>query len=273
MATVVVSDPNFISAATGPADVVRADSSVIQLRYSQTGFTETFNGSFGYASDGSVNSGVLNSIDFSSGGHEAIQITGLNIAAATAYRAVINGDVQGLANMLYGGADTVTGSASGEMLQPMSGADTVSAMDGNDSVAGGDGNDLLNGNQGNDLVNGNQGDDQVYGGKGADTLYGGQGADTLHGDIGDDVLSGDRGNDLLYGGAGADHFVFAHGGGVDRVMDFNAAEGDRIQLASGTAYTVVDAQGSAAIDLGGGDQIQLSGVSTASFNSSWVVFV
>lgn len=48
---------------------------------------------------------------------------------------------------------------------------------------------------------------------------------------GDDILIGGAGNDVLYGGGGADMFVFTHAdGSVDRVMDFNLAEGDSLNI-------------------------------------------
>lgn len=84
----------------------------------------------------------------------------------------------------------------------------------------------------------------VYGGAGRDVidfsantgsdsryLDGGAGRDTLIGGLGDDVLVGGRGPDTLTGGGGADTFRFDHlGTHIDHVTDFNAAQGDRIDL-------------------------------------------
>lgn len=84
----------------------------------------------------------------------------------------------------------------------------------------------------------------VYGGAGRDVidfsanpdsdsryLDGGAGRDTLIGGLGDDVLVGGRGSDTLTGGDGADTFRFDHlGTHIDHVTDFNAAQGDRIDL-------------------------------------------
>ena len=51
------------------------------------------------------------------------------------------------------------------------------------------------------------------------------------GQPGDDVLIGGAGSDTLYGGGGADDFVFTHlNDGVDTVMDFILAEGDRLNI-------------------------------------------
>jgi len=43
----------------------------------------------------------------------------------------------------------------------------------------------------------------------------------------DDWLWGDKGNDTLSGGAGADLFYSQAGAGIDRITDFNYAEGPR----------------------------------------------
>jgi hypothetical protein len=54
--------------------------------------------------------------------------------------------------------------------------------------------------------------------------------DTLSGLNGDDLLIGNRGSDTLTGHAGADTFEFAAGASSGRITDFDAAEGDRIDL-------------------------------------------
>ena len=69
----------------------------------------------------------------------------------------------------------------------------------------------------------------------ADTLYGGAGSDILYGLYGDDVLVGGAGADRLYGGEGGDRFVFEGAtafNGVDRIMDFDATEGDVIDISN-----------------------------------------
>ncbi|EHD20547.1 type 1 secretion target domain [Brenneria sp. EniD312] len=95
----------------------------------------------------------------------------------------------------------------------------------------GDGNDILNGGAGDDILYGQGGDDTLIGGAGDDILYGGDGNDTLLGGTGDDILIGGAGNDVLTGGAGADIFKWQSGDvGHDVIKDFNAGEGDRIDL-------------------------------------------
>ncbi|MDP4556148.1 type I secretion C-terminal target domain-containing protein [Halomonas meridiana] len=72
---------------------------------------------------------------------------------------------------------------------------------------------------------------------GNDELYGGKGDDILHGQGGNDLLVGGEGDDLLYGGAGADTFKWEFGDqgspeqpATDTVMDFNADEGDALDI-------------------------------------------
>ncbi|MDX5631057.1 MULTISPECIES: tandem-95 repeat protein, partial [unclassified Brenneria] len=91
--------------------------------------------------------------------------------------------------------------------------------------------DLSSANDGNDILNGGTGNDILYGQGGNDTLYGGSGNDKLYGGDGDDILIGGPGNDILTGGSGADLFKWQAGDvGHDVIKDFNAGEGDRIDL-------------------------------------------
>ena len=187
------------------------------------------------------------------------------------------------ADQLYGGAgdDVLFGGRDNDLLSGDLGADVVVGDDGDDTVigggdgdalSGGAGADLLFGNAGNDLLFGNAGGDQLFGGLGDDSLYGGAGADRLYGDLGNDRLSGDAGNDTLTGGEGADLFVFIIGGGRDRITDFNAAEGDRIGVAAGRAYTVTaNAAGEAVLAFSDSDDVTLAGVRGEQFSADWVV--
>ncbi|MGF6093103.1 beta strand repeat-containing protein, partial [Pseudomonas sp. 18173] len=91
--------------------------------------------------------------------------------------------------------------------------DVSGAHDGNDTLLGGAGNDILFGSGGSDNLDGGKGNDILLGGTGNDTLMGGQG------------------NDILIGGSGGDTFVWKAGDtGSDVIKDFNASEGDRIDL-------------------------------------------
>lgn len=74
----------------------------------------------------------------------------------------------------------------------------------------------------------------------------------------------------LSGGPGADTFHSFAGAGIDRVIDFNAAEGDRVQLDPGTSYTVAQQGADVVIDLGNGDEMILQNVQLSSLPSGWI---
>lgn len=99
---------------------------------------------------------------------------------------------------------------------------TITDADGDTSTA-----DLtLYGNQqgttaGNDDLVGNDSDNFLYGGAGDDIIYG---------EAGDDVLVGGAGDDTLIGGEGADTFVFTNNGDADTIRDFDASEGDALDI-------------------------------------------
>ncbi|MDB5446339.1 MAG: hypothetical protein JWQ97_1656 [Phenylobacterium sp.] len=169
------------------------------------------------------------------------------------------------------GADTITGGAAADTINGNAGADSLQGGAGDDLVLGGRDNDVLQGQDGADDLNGNLGDDTVDGAAGADTVRGGQGNDVLFGGDGADWLSGDRGDDTLSGGAGADTFHASLGSGLDKVLDFNAQDGDRIQLDPGVAYTVAQQGPDTVITLGGGaDRIVLAGVQADTLPSGWL---
>jgi serralysin len=114
-------------------------------------------------------------------------------------------------------------------------ADVVIGNGGDDAISGGGGDDVIDGAAGDDVLNGETGHDTLIGGSGDDTLAGGGDHDTLIGGAGNDELSGGTGADQLIGGSGADRFVFEDVAGSpaqapDLVFDFNAVQGDRIDV-------------------------------------------
>lgn len=199
------------------------------------------------------------------------------------------------------GNDTLYGGAGNDFLYAHDGDDLLFGEAGNDGLSGGDGNDTIWGGDGNDTTIGGNGDDLHYGGAGNDwmwgqndndTLYGGDGNDTISGDAGNDLLFGDAGNDTisggaaddtiwggdgddsllagagidqLHGGAGNDSFrgsATDHNG--DSIADFTI--GDSI-VVTGTDLTALDGKAaSGTIDLGGGNSLTLTGISSASGN-------
>ena len=186
----------------------------------------------------------------------------------------------------YAGADTINAGSGDDFLSEVSGSNYLRGDAGNDSIQGGSDFDDINGNMGNDVLSGGLGgdwvvggkdDDLLYGGEGGDLVYGnlgndtcdggegddvvrgGQGADTLNGGGGADFVSGDRGDDTMTGGLGADRFHSSADAGLDRVLDFSVAQGDRIQLDPGTAYSVSQVGADTVITLSAG-QVVLVGV-------------
>jgi Ca2+-binding RTX toxin-like protein len=110
---------------------------------------------------------------------------------------------------------------------------------------GNDSRNVIRGNDSRNILKGEGGNDELWARPGDDVLYGGAGDDALHGQDGNDVLMGGGGIDSVEGGRGADLFRFDNShesmpGAPDKVTDFDAGEGDRIDLSrfdanSGTA--------------------------------------
>lgn len=188
--------------------------------------------------------------------------------AATVNLATSTGDVAGAQDTLRqvenvtGSAysDHITGSGGANVLAGEGGNDTIAGGLGADSINGGDGADYLHGNADDDFVTSGLGNDVSLGGQGNDTIRGGQGDDTLYGDMGFDFLSGDRGSDVLTGGGGADIFNTFSDAGLDTVLDFNLADGDRIRVEYGS-YNVYQSGADTHVDFGNGSMLVLKNVS------------
>ena len=184
----------------------------------------------------------------------------------------IEGGSAGVAgNYLRGdeGDDSITGGANFDDANGNMGHDTVATGSGDDFCVGGKDNDVLFGDDGNDFVYGNLGDDSCMGGGGNDTVRGGQGTDTLSGGGGNDFVSGDRGDDTMTGGAGADIFHSSSDAGIDRVLDFSLADGDRVLLDPGTTFTVMQVGGDTVIQMSNA-QVVLVGISMSSLPSGTI---
>lgn len=124
--------------------------------------------------------------------------------------------------------DTLIGDGQNNALRGEGGTDTLIGNDGDDSLLGGVGDD-------NATLDGGPGNDYLSGGDGVDKLLGGTGNDFLFGDGGDDggatgLLDGGEGNDYLWGGGGADKLV----GGAD--FDFLSGEAGVDELDGGLGH-------------------------------------
>jgi serralysin len=204
------------------------------------------------------------------------------------------------ADLIYGNAlgNTINGGAGNDTIQGLAGDDYLRGDDGNDVIYGGEGLDDINGNKGNDLEYGGNGNDWVVGGQGNDQLFGengndivygnlgndtlsggdgddwvrgGQGDDILDGGSGDDLIWGDRGNDTIRGGSGADQFHTFVGAEIDRILDFNGFEGDRIVIDDATTFAISMASSDMLITLTTRDVVVLVGVTPNAMQLSWII--
>jgi VCBS repeat-containing protein len=112
------------------------------------------------------------------------------------------------------------------------------------AIVGTSGDDIMITAELADIIYGEAGDDEISSGGGADTIFGGSGRDTINGGNGNDIISGGTDRDDLTGGAGADIFRYylaseSTVAAFDRIRDFNAADGDRIDLNLIDANTLV----------------------------------
>jgi len=120
--------------------------------------------------------------------------------------------------------DVLVGLAGDDVIDGQRGNDNINGSEGDDYLIGGPGADTLNGGVGDDVIEGNTGNDNLYGSEGDDYLIGGLGRNILNGGVGNDTLIGGPNSDTLTGGEGQDIFVCNQGN--DKVLDFNATEGD-----------------------------------------------
>ncbi len=162
--------------------------------------------------------------------------------------------------------DRLRGNGGNDLISGGAGDDTILGGAGDDTLLGGGGNDVTNGGAGNDtadfsdipfevtadlttgiatyVVNGNLVEDTLISienlrgsnlndsltGDWKDNVINGvDGDDILSGGNGDDTLIGGNGNNIFRGGAGADTFVVGFDG-IDVIQDFNAEEGDVIEI-------------------------------------------
>lgn len=168
------------------------------------------------------------------------------------------------------GDDLLIGGAAFDDMHGNMGDDILFGGDGDDWVVGGKDQDRLYGEEGGDIVLGNLGWDVLDGGGGNDVVRGGQADDVVYGGFGDDFVSGDRGNDVVYGGPGADRFHTFDEAGRDLAMDFNRAEGDRVELLPGATWSVAQVGADVLVTVDGKGQLVLVGVQLTGLTGDWI---
>jgi Ca2+-binding RTX toxin-like protein len=267
---------------------------------------EQFQGQFTYNGAGTLTGGTVTGWQETFQGNVVFEVSGFSVPVPTFLNWVNTSDNEAVRSTILGGADSIAGSAVADVLRGYAGNDTITGGEGQGYLRGDEGDDVLtggsafddiNGNMGNDTVSTGAGDDYAVGGKdndslsgqaggdvvwgnlgndtqdggdGNDQVRGGQGDDTITGGAGNDFVSGDRGADTIAGGTGADIFHGSQDAGIDRVVDFNLAEGDRVQLDPGTTYTLSQVGADTVLDMGGGHQMILVGVQMSTLASGWV---
>ena len=83
---------------------------------------------------------------------------------------------------------------------------------GNDTLTGCMNDDEINGGGDNDEIRGRDGNDRMIGNAGNDKIFGSNGNDTITGEDGDDTITGGAGNDSLAGDDGFDSIIDLGGG-------------------------------------------------------------
>lgn len=163
--------------------------------------------------------------------------------------------------------ETIEGTPGNDVLNGGNGSSILIGLNGNDTLTGGNGSSDLAGDAGNDVLTGGNGGNTITGGTGNDTLIAGNGSNSLDGGEDDDLLVDGNSNngftvtqgsataleDTLTGGSGADTFFFSQSestlensttiingeeidieDAISTVADFNASQGDKIQVDGGS---------------------------------------
>ena len=212
--------------------------------------------------------------------------------------AAVNGTGNGSDNILIGnsGANTLIGGVGSDRLDGGVGADTLVGGVGNDTYVVDSASDIVTENvgEGSDTVEasvsyvlganvenlhltgtlGRSG----YGNELNNQLGGNSGNNSLKGYGGNDLLDGGLGDDTLSGGLGADVFIFNASSGHDTVTDFVASQSDMFNVhtySNGTAFgggvtITADGLGNTIIDLGGGNNVTVTGASVVDVSAHMI---
>ncbi len=179
--------------------------------------------------------------------------------------------------------EIVFGSFRGDLIDGKGGDDLILGLSGDDTISGGDGADWLFGGSGADRVIGNTGDDRMFGGSGDDMLVwnNGDGSDLMQGGRGDDRVQvnfdTDLVNDDLQNEDVAEFSTTARGVQFARIelndqterglfqLDIRETEALETNFGGGddTAVIVGDVLNEIALDLDGGDGVDMLDLSQA----------
>jgi Ca2+-binding RTX toxin-like protein len=263
---VVASNDDIVDGSNPDSRLVFATSTGGTFYVDAGGFVDGFTGSYRVAVSQSSTATTG-----SGGGQVLVGAAGGDTLQAPDTNDTVTGGANG-ANYLRGngGDDSISGGTRFDDINGNMGNDTAHGNAGDDWVVGGKDQDVLFGDDGDDIVLGNLGNDTLDGGNGVDVVRGGQGDDSLSGGAGNDYVSGDLGNDTETGGAGADIFHGSQNIGMDRVLDFNYAQGDRVELDPGTTFTLSQVGSDTVVDMGGGNEMVLAGITLTTLPSDWI---
>lgn len=213
---------------TSPSAARFFDNSKNFVEFGGSGFK--YNLDDGFLID--VRGGTIKSLTVKEQGDLTVSISGLKLSASKVFDFYINDDTTGAREYLTKGNDTISGTRFDDRLIGGAGKDHIDGGDGDDQLLGSNGNDTLRGSDGNDLLSGEQGDDTLSGGKGAD---------------------------IFYFAPYPNLFPPSPGiGGVDTIVDFSSADGDKIRLSALDALTGASASNDAFIFIGP-DEFTLAG--------------
>ncbi|MCX7357902.1 MAG: FG-GAP-like repeat-containing protein [Alphaproteobacteria bacterium] len=182
---------------------------------------------FGDPTSGTVTGFVYTTRYFVFGVPVSMAASGVSISVPTLYGWAITNNAAALELALFGGNDTIVGTAF---------ADTLFGFGGQDNIDGGDGDDQLSGGDSNDTVNGGAGNDRIELGVGNDTLNGGDGNDLF---VNDGGLS-NTGVDVIDGGAGIDSIELVLMTGNVNFNPLGMSTNTGVTLATGTTIRNVE---------------------------------
>src|SRR5687768_4751541 len=118
------------------ADLTVASSTHLQ----ETGFTGQVQNYFGVNFSGSIDVGItggtLTGTNYILNGVTQYNVTGLNHSAVAVYNYWYADDIQGMVQYLFGGNDTLNGSAYADLIRGHNGNDTINGNGGADRIFG-----------------------------------------------------------------------------------------------------------------------------------------